>query len=208
MTEEKFLEIKNAEDKRPYLEEMVSMLMDVNWPFAMACLAMLKSYQKEAVPYVEKVLASNDSQWIYFTLRFFLNDWTLPNFLLVQSAVVSLARRVDFEEQNDLASIDLLAKFGKSENRELEDLLQSKHNSVQKELMSFPESIKRKFKNAERFRLEQLKQNRVSEFLEEMNLANKQFHLNKYRFERLEGYQDEIHTLSRKYKFRLTMFSS
>lgn len=165
MTPERFQEISSAKDKSPYLEEMVGMLMDVNWPYASECIEILKQYEDDIVPHIKNVLVSNDEEWVYFTITHLLDTWKPKNILLIEPNLKNHVEQIDFQSQVDLYAIELIVKHNATSFSEMKSLLLEKKDAANEKLSSYSDEEKEELISLEKNKIELLQSGQHQELM-------------------------------------------
>lgn len=60
---------------RPILNDLFEWIQDINWPVAQKIVPLLAHAGTDVIPYVRKILATDDTMWMYWTLEILLHHF-------------------------------------------------------------------------------------------------------------------------------------
>lgn len=102
--------IKNMDREQilPLLPGPLEWIQDMNWPVAPSVLELLLTFPEEIVPHVQDVLSSDDDNWKWFILHFFVIKLPVESRIQFREY---LTRVIETPTQNELAEeLDEIAK--------------------------------------------------------------------------------------------------
>lgn len=90
------------------LPHLLTWVQDMNWPIAKTVCELILAFQKESVPYIKQVFATNDDIWKYGCLEFLIKQMSIDNKKQFQQDLVRLSKCPTEGER--LEEVDRLAK--------------------------------------------------------------------------------------------------
>ncbi|MBS4220524.1 DUF5071 domain-containing protein [Bacillus sp. FJAT-49711] len=93
----------------PLLPSLMKWIQDMNWPIAEEVAELLLEFPNEIVPYIEKVLETDDNVWKYWCLEILVKRLPEESRKVFETDLIRLVERPTAEEK--LEELDETAMF-------------------------------------------------------------------------------------------------
>ncbi|MCR1795727.1 DUF5071 domain-containing protein [Leptospira sp. id769339] len=79
------------------LDDLLVWLMDINWPGSRRIADYLVGVGNPLIPHIKKVLASDDSGWIYFVIDRIISNWSEELVFEIKQELIDISKEFDYE---------------------------------------------------------------------------------------------------------------